>query len=37
MGDYGVYVWSCVGITVGSLGAYLAFILYKMKKSEKHD
>jgi heme exporter protein CcmD len=31
MSAYGVYIWSAVGITIGCLGLYLAYIFYKTK------
>jgi heme exporter protein CcmD len=35
MADYGVYIWSSVGITVGCLGWYLSYIFYKTKQANK--
>lgn len=31
MGDYGVYVWSSIGITVACLALYLIYTFYKTK------
>lgn len=31
MGDYGVYVWSSMGITIACLGLYLIYVYYKTK------
>lgn len=31
MGDYGIYVWSSVGITVASLAMYLIYVYFRTK------
>jgi heme exporter protein CcmD len=31
MADYGIYIWSAVGITVGCLAVYLLYVFYKTK------
>lgn len=33
--EYAIYIWSGVGITIGSLSVYLAYLYYKTVKEKK--
>lgn len=35
MGDYGLYIGSCVGITLCCLTVYLGYVYYKTKQAIK--
>lgn len=36
MGDYGVYIWSAFGVTIGSMGLYLMYVYYKTLQAVKN-